>query len=446
MKKILLINPPNPPGYISNKDMMGGFGQLAKDKWLDRVPPLDLPSTAASLIQKGHHVEIIDCLGLELNLTKLVELIKKKSVDYVGIRSSTPTFYLDLEVAREIKKILSVPIIIFGSHISVFADKTINCPEADAIIVGEPELTFVEIAEKGFENTPGVWYRKGNEIFKNEKRNILENLDELPFPAWDLMPWNKYNVGEYLRNLTPSFLMQTSRGCPYGCMYCPYPIAQGLRWRPRSSENVLKEIHYLKDKYGMNSVLFRDAIFTLDRNRTIKICEGIITENLKFSWRCETRADRLDEELIKLMAKAGCIGINMGVESASERVCKSSNRKYIPLTHIKKLIKCCRKNGIEVYLFFIIGLKGDNVFSITKTIYSALRLNATFTQFTVVSPYPGTDIEKWARENNYVINEKWDHITGWDATMRNDKLPLWAIKSFHKAANALIFIKEKISK
>lgn len=432
---ITIVNPPNPPDSVSNKDMMGGMGQTYAPSARQKIPPIDIPYAAAVIRSSGAPVQVIDCLGCDWDLSRLILELHEQKPNMVAIRTSTPTFDWDMRVAHIIKMVMETKIIIFGSHVTIFPDQTIQQPYVDAIILGEPELTFLDIAKQaGFSNCQGVWYKEGDKVVRNEARKPFESLDKLPFPAWDLMPYQAYDGIELMRNLKPFVTILTSRGCPYGCAYCPYPVTQGRKLRVRSPKNVVAELEWLAQTLGVKAVLFRDPEFALQRERVVGICEGILERGLHLAWRCETRMEDMDEPLIALMAKAGCIGLNMGVESADEEVLRNVKRKTMPFEDRLKVIRACRKHGLETFCFFVLGLPGETRASALRTIDYALKLNPTFLQFTVATPYPGTELRSWAERKGFIENEALSAITGYNVAMRNEHMTVDEIRQLQAYA------------
>jgi anaerobic magnesium-protoporphyrin IX monomethyl ester cyclase len=420
---IAIVNPPNPPEAVSNKDTMGGLGQLYPLGTKHSMQPLDIPYTAAVLRDKGVPVDVLDCLGCDWELSELILRLQDQKPGLVAIRTSTPTFDWDMRVARIIKMVTNSKIVVFGPHVTLFPRQVIRQTFVDAIVLGEPELTFLDIAERGlFSGCKGVWHKEGGDIARNGTREPIENLDQLPFPAWDSMPYQAYEGGALMRNLAPFVTALTSRGCPHGCAYCPYPVIQGRKLRVRSPENVVDELEWLANGLGVRAVLFRDPEFALHRDRVVGICEGILERKVRLAWRCETRMEDLDEELIALMAKAGCIGINMGVESADEQVLRNVKRRAIPSEQAAKAVRACKKNGIEAFCFFILGLPGETRESALRTIDYALKLNPAFVQFTVATPYPGTELRAWAESKGFIENDTPTAMTSYEVAMRNEHM------------------------
>ena len=435
---ITLINPPNPPNRVSNKDMMGGFGQCYPPECEVKVPPIDLPYISAVLRESGIDVRVIECLGSSISTEKLLQELENSQKDLICIRTSTPTFLWDIEVAKKIKGKIGSHIVFFGPHVGVAPDDIIKSPYVDALVIGEPEYIIRNIAVNGFKKVLGVWYKEDEKIIKNKPEAFIENLDELPFPAWDLLPSAEYTIGDLMPEGKPTLFLQTSRGCPFGCSYCPYPLAQGKKYRKRSPQNVLEEVAYLVKNFDVKNILIRDPEFTLDRDRVVEICEGLISVNYGFAWRCETRVDSLDESLIDLMKRAGCVGINLGIESKSEEVCKNVGRLPLKEEHTKNIIKKCRELGIHTFCFFIIGLPGDNIKTALDTIMYALDLKPDISQFTVATPYMKTKLHKWALDNNFIETFSLDGTTGYESLMRNENLSSREIQLLREGAQSML--------
>lgn len=431
---ILLINPPHPPGCISNKDTMGGFGQIYDDPLAATLPPIDMYYAGAVLRKNNISVKIIDCGPLTLSIEDLIATIKTDLPEIVGVRTSTPSYEWDLDIIEKIKNEINVQIVVFGPHATLFEQEIILNQSIDMVILGEPEYAFYDLAQKKREEIEGLVYKDSGVVFRNTMTRVIENLDELPFPAWDMIPIDSFSLGRYTNQQRPFFTILTSRGCPYGCKYCPYPVAQGKRWRVRSAVNVVEEIEYLIDRFGMQGLLFRDPEFTSDNSRIRAICEKIIEKKLLFSWRCETRADTVNQELLTLMAQAGCVGINFGVESVIDGVLEGAGRKKIALNYISEQVAICKKLGIDTFCFFIFGLPGDDAETILENINYALVLNPTAAQFTVFTPYFGTEMRLWYEERGFIEQGDVASMTSYKSIVRTERLTQSELQKFRDLA------------
>lgn len=427
---IAIVNPPNPCGAVSNKDTMGGLGQLYHAGTSHGFPPLDMLYAAAVLRSRGIPFQILESLGHKLDVTELIIRLEQQKPGVVAIRTSLPTFDWDMKIAQIVKWVLAAKILIFGPYATLNASRILQNPFVDALVLGEPELTLAEVAAVGgLEKCEGLWLKEPDGVTGYREREPVSDLDMLPFPAWDLVPYREYDGSELMRNKRPFVTILTSRGCPHGCFYCPYPVTQGRKLRVRSPENVVEELAWLKASLGVEAVLFRDPEFAFYRDRVTAICEGILKKGIRLCWRCETRIEDLDEEIIRLMARAGCIGINMGIESADESVLKSLRRKPVSLQKAQSVIRACRENDIQSFCFFILGLPGESREAALRTVRLALKLNPAFLQFTVATPYPGTDLSAWAEENGFIENHALSSMTSYETVMRNEHMSSSEIRS-----------------
>jgi anaerobic magnesium-protoporphyrin IX monomethyl ester cyclase len=231
--------------------------------------------------------------------------------------------------------------------------------------------------------------------------------------------------------------MLTSRGCPFGCNYCPYPVGQGLLWRYRSAENVVNEIEHLIRDFHVEYILFRDPLFSANKKRVAAICEEIIRRGLKVQWRCETRIDCLDEPTIELMARAGCTGVNFGVESIDPQIQKNVERKPISEEQFVETVDLFRKYNIRTFAFFVVGLPGDTIDTILRTIRFGLTLKASWIQFTVATPFIGTKLHDWAVDHGFVQADHYKIISSHEGSMGNENLSPSQVHQLHRFAQIL---------
>ena len=428
--KTIIVNPPSPPGFVSNKDSMGGFGQLYPIG-APPFPPLDMVYLASYLIEKKVPIDVFECLGLTLTKEQLVEKldslyrqIGNKPI-LVVIRTSAPTLDWDISVCQGIKERMNnIAIGIYGAVVPLVTWRIKNENSIDYIIGGEPDDIVYELITGCPEtDIQGLTFRKNGSWVENSNRILFKDLDLLPFPKWEIFPYKAYTLPKSSTTSGMSFLpMLTSRGCPFGCDYCSYPVGQGLYWRFRSSKNVADEVEHLVNVLGIQYIIFRDPVFTLNEKRVIEICEEIKRRKLNFKWKCETRLDCLNEETLIAMAKAGCDGINCGIESVDTEVQANVGRKPIAKGQVIKTIALCRKLGIKTFCFFIIGLPGDTLQSILESISFGIDLRPNWIQFTAASPFIGTKLREWAVSKGFVAEDKYAYINCHEVTMGNENL------------------------
>ena len=255
-EKIILVNPPSPVGYVANRDSMGGFGQLfAEDATI--LPPLDLVYLAGYLASKTVSLVVLEAEGLGLNAIELAERVAAASDSkpaLVVVRTAAPTLDDDLAACALVKKAQSaVRIAVYGAVVSHVGKRLERDAALDYIVQGEPDETVWELVSGRTESEiPGLTYRVDGKWIVNPPRPFEKRLDEIPFPKWELFPYQKYAIPQSSAAGDLPFLpMLTSRGCPFGCHYCPYPVGQGIPWRFRSPQNVVDEIEHLVKDLGI---------------------------------------------------------------------------------------------------------------------------------------------------------------------------------------------------
>ncbi len=439
--KAILVNPPNPHGYVSNKDSMGGFGQLYP-AGAPPFPPLDMPYLAAVLTAHGKGVEILEAGALHWSLEALCDAVaaRQDPDTLVVVRTSLPTIDWDLEVCVALRQRgRAARIAIYGPVIKPLLWRVQRDQAVDFAIIGEPDHPVVELLDGvPAGQIAGLVWRDDAGWHRNEERKFEKNLDAIPFPRWDLMPVDSYRIPRSSVAGTMRFLpMLTSRGCPFGCNYCPYPVGQGLPWRYRTPQNVVDELEHLVRDLGVEYVIFRDPLFSAQKRRVAEICEEIVRRGVKVHWRCETRIDCLDEPTIAIMAKAGCTGVNFGVESSDPEIQKNAERKPITEQQFVETIALLRKHGIATFAFFVVGLPGDTVDTILTTIAFALKLKASWTQFTVATPFIGTRLHDWAVEQGLVAKDHYHIISSHEGSIGNENLSPRQVHLMHRFAQIL---------
>jgi anaerobic magnesium-protoporphyrin IX monomethyl ester cyclase len=217
------------------------------------------------------------------------------------------------------------------------------------------------------------------------------------YPAWEYWPVNKFSYYPSL-GARPAVPVLSSTGCKYRCSYCPYFAFYGP-WEGRDPKNVLAEIDHMTGRFGIKGIVFRDPLFTADRDRTIEICRGM----KDIEWACETRLENIDEPLIDIMANRGCKAIHLGIESESDAVLALANRSNPPFERQKRLIDYCDQRGIKVNCFFIFGLLGETEMTAEETITKAITLNPNVAEFFIAQPYPGTKLYNQIEKRLYAF-------------------------------------------
>lgn len=439
--KVVVVNPPSPPGYVANRDSQGGYGQLYP---LGATIPiaLDIPYLLAYLARHSIPVEALEAQGLDLTDGQLSKRVQEIAGGdgreiLVMVRVAICCLDWDLSVCAAIRRAAPrIALGIFGPVIPEIQKRIEREDCLDYYVEGEPDATVQELAAgHPPENIPGLHFRKDGGWHHNPGRPLAKDLDGLPFPDWKLLPYHRYTLPRSSTTKASAFLpMLTSRGCPFGCHYCPYPVNQGLPFRFRSPANVVDEIEHLVKDLGIEYILFRDPMFSLRQNRVIAICDEIRRRKLAVRWKCETRIDCLNEATLNAMAAAGCEGINFGIESVEVEIQSNVGRKPITDRLILDTMALCRKLHIKTFCFFIIGLPGDTVETILKSIAFAIRLRPNWVQFNAATPLIGTKLRAWAVAQGLATDDDYTYRHCHEATIGNENLTKEQISALYRFA------------
>jgi len=399
---------------------------------------LGLGYLATSLESRGDKVKILD-IGIqgesEKKISKFIELF---SPDVVGITVQTHNYSKALMIAGLVKRLNpKCPVIMGGPHPSVLTEDTLSEPTVDIVVRGEGDITIVELMDclehgGGLDSVRGISFKKNDVIIHTEDRPFIKDINTIPFPAWHLFDMDGYLAKIKGCKVAP---VLSSRGCPYKCIFCYRGPAAGKIFRPRVPENVINEIEQLKNRYGIGDILFVDDTFTLNQKRAEKICDLLIEKKLGISWRCQTRADCLNIDLLRKMKLSNCIDISMGVESGNRQILAATQKQKKNTNYnkelningflqnqesnesiedksykeiVKKAFNMAAEVGISTSATFIIGLPGDTKESVQETIDFAKELNPNHAIFYAAMPYPGTELAQTIKERGGKLPENWD--------------------------------------
>jgi anaerobic magnesium-protoporphyrin IX monomethyl ester cyclase len=389
MADIVFTTPP-----VTLKERYGKLSGAA-----NTLPSLGILYLAAVLRKEGFSVSVIEASSLKLSLKRLIEEIIKERPKYLGISATTLSIFNASVLAEEIKKIdETIKILVGGPHITADPEKTLELFSSfDIGVIGEGEETIKEllhVLERGgnLSDVNGITSRYGEKILKTPHRKFLDDLDKLPFPAWELLrdfPEKYYPPPFRFRKL-PAVYIVTSRGCPYKCIFCDRSVF-GNKCRGHSAQYILELIEYLHKKFGIREILIEDDTFVTLKKRLIEVCEGIINRGIKISWSCLGRADSVTPEILHLMKRAGCWSISYGIETGDEEVMKFIG-KNLTLDKIENAVRWTRKAGILSKGFFIMGHPIDTHDTIKKTINFALKIPLDDISVSMMTPFPGSKL------------------------------------------------------
>jgi anaerobic magnesium-protoporphyrin IX monomethyl ester cyclase len=277
---------------------------------------------------------------------------------------------------------------------------------ADFIISGEPEEAFTRLM-------------RGDQLSGVRPSEELDDLDSLPFPRWDLLAGPRRRaVPLFVRPLHGGFPLLASRSCPEFCTYCPHRILS--TYRTRSVGSVVDEIEDLCARYPRPYVIFRDPLFTQDRDRCLALSDEILSRGLRVRFECETRLDRLDEDLIDRLHAAGLRAMTFGVETDSPETLRKVARRPIPPRQQSAMVEHCRRRGIVTGAFYVLGFLQDDWSSVAATIAYSVELGSTVAQFKLLTPYPATAL--WKQMAPLVEEQDWQKFDGFTPTFRHPNL------------------------
>ena len=397
-------------GYGTGNDFGNSFFSKLINKFVSKMiamPPMYSIYVYSIIKSKGHEV----CYSRDIN-----DNAKILEADYVVM----PTSIIAHETEKKILHLLTKKdkkIFLIGIFSNVMK-KEYDVPNS-YIVQGEPENFFLNLNYN--QNELDLYFKEGSSQ-RNSSNGMVANIDELPFPDWSdyvkAYPLKNNFVGFNSKIAIP---LLATRGCPYSCFhYCTYPLQQGRKIRHRSVENIVKEMKYWIKNLKTNKFIFRDPVFSIDRRHTVLLCETIIKENLKIEFLIETHLKNLDDELIKLLKRAGLKMVYVGIESSDVNVLKDINRFTVNNDQQYQVIEKLSKNGIYVKSMFMFGSPEDTEETIKKTIQYSKFLPNQLVQFSVFTPYPGTPV--YNEFKNKIVLHKLEKYNQYNLVYKHNSL------------------------
>jgi len=439
--KILIINPPG----------ISGIGFVREGRCEQRLSsyqyvllPVSLPSIAAVLREKDFDVKIIDAVAENITWNELNKRITSFNPRLIILNVSTVTFEGDMSVAQRIKELSpKIHLNVIGVHVTAMPQEALSYA-VDSVTRGEPEITILKLAQaiqdkQNLSHIKGLSYKTNRGIFHNPDRPFIANLDQLPFPARDLVKNEKYLMA---MSEKPHTVLLSSRGCNQNCIFCTARQYYGNKLRLRSAQNVAQEIEEIKNKYHIDYITMWSDTFTLNKKFVIDLCQEILKRKLKISWMCNSRVDTIDQEMLTIMKKAGCIGIAFGVESGVQKILDKCGKR-IKLSQIKRAFQLMKKVGIESLAHFILGLPGETKTTIKKTIKFAKKLDPDYVQFYCAIPFPGTPLYRLAQKENWLTTSKWEDFEINRAILETPSLSKKGLEKSRKRAYISFYLRPR---
>ena len=402
---LVLINPPT-----SFEQLFGNWDLSAVDTY---CAPLGLLYLASYIREHGHEIYIIDVPALKLSLEDTLNLVLSYKPDLVGLTAMTINILNANDIAEALKRNgLAAPIVIGGPHFTATPVETLQRFSAiDYGVVGEGEITFLELTQNLSNNGSvkgllGVVWRDANgNIILNSPRPMIQDLDTLPLPAWDLLPNfpDAYPHNALETKRLPAASIMTSRGCPHKCTFCDRAVF-GSVIRGHSPEYTLEMIRHLKNNYGIKDLMILDDNFLLGKKKLFHICDSIIEENMDLKWYCLSHVKFMTEDRLRKIKEAGCWTMEVGIESGCERILKLLKRNT-PKTQIAEAIKRAKNEGIKIKGNFIFGLPTETKESLEETIQFATSIDISLFQQNFLTIWPGCELSEYADQYGYTERE-----------------------------------------
>jgi radical SAM superfamily enzyme YgiQ (UPF0313 family) len=368
---------------------------------------------AAVLRKKGHHIQVIDADAHAFSPEQMKTLLKKLDYDVVATGGLATTFKFVKELCDEVKRIRPDVKIIAGGHfISPSPEVVMNSTKIDIGVLGEGEETTLELVEaldrnEGLHGIPGLVFKEGTKLIRTKSRDVIQDLDSLPFPARDLFyadeVYSKYSFSGSVFGARRTLSILTGRGCPYQCTFCSYE----RRARMRSVDNVLAEIEELRGRYHIEALDIQDELFILNKARATEFCEKLMRKNWNLRWMACGRVNMVDKELLKLFKRAGCVFLGYGIESGDENVLERMKKGITPEQTVSA-VRWAREAGIEPGGSFILGMPGEDHTTVRNTVKLYKEINNYRNhayEFFFATPYVGTELYDEMRSKGRITDE-----------------------------------------
>lgn len=415
--KVLLLNPPFLPKFSrqSRSPCVTKGGTL--------YYPYFLAYCAGAVEKTGFETKLIDAVANGWSREQTARFAKEFSPDLIVIDTSTPSIVNDMQVADALKDILpDSHITLVGTHPTALPEETLKKCKADSVCRGEYDYTVRDLAiamekKKDLKSVEGLSLNRNSKIIHNAQRELIKNLDELPFVSEVFMKhFGKDGMKKYFYPSLrwPQITILTARGCPYSCAFCNSPFKHS--YRPRFIENVIAELEYIqKEMPFVREIMFEDETFPAVKDRTIKLCNAMAERKIKLKWSANARVNT-DFETLKAMKKAGCRLLCVGFEASEKEVLDSVDKKTTKDMQLE-FMKNCNKAGILVHGCFVFGLISDTKETMRKTLEFAKQLNCDTVQLYPLMVYPGTAAYEWAKKKGFLKTEDYSEWLTKDGQM-----------------------------
>lgn len=367
---VLLVNPPSPAGVTANREGAGGLGAWSAGADGFLYPPHTLAHCAAVLRVRGWQARLLDAAGERLSVDAALARCAPAPAAIIAVHVAAISLDADIAFLNRLRALSPQGrLVAMGAGMALLAPRLLERTDVDHVLNGEPEamlpaLCLATSTVSAAERLRRVLSAADVSSDGMDRDGRVLDLDSLPHPAWDLAPLQRYGF----------LTVFGSRGCGDTCAYCPYALGQGRMLRVRHPSAVVAELRWLAATHRPARVIMRDPVFAAQRERVEQICRGLIDNNVRLAWECESRPEHFDRDLLRLMQRAGCTAVKIGLETTSESTLRAMRRigpqgsaqDYAART--AEVAAICRAVGIACRVFVMTGLPGQTDGDVTETI------------------------------------------------------------------------------
>lgn len=377
--------------------------------------PFTLAYGMSALEGRGVEAMILDAIAEEIDEEEYFRRVAEFGPDLVVNEMATASCHVDLAVAARVKEQTGARIAMCGPHPSALPGEVLANDCVDFVLIGEIDASLPELVqamETGgpMDGIPGVAYRGADGAVRiGPKRELVEELDDLPHPHRASLPLQRYRVAGYP---PPVLYMYASRGCPYRCTYCLWPQTMygSGSYRVRNPRSVVDEIEEAERAFGpFRSIYFDDDTFNLGKRRMLELAMELESRSLALPWGCNARADQFDDESMRRLAAAGLFNIRIGVESGDPEILKRA-KKNLELDSVRSCIEMAHRAGVKVHVTFTVGLSGESWDSVERTVRFARSIRPDSVAFTITTPFPGTEYYDEVVREGYLETKDWSRF------------------------------------
>ncbi|MBF0353644.1 MAG: radical SAM protein [Alphaproteobacteria bacterium] len=414
---VLFVMPPT--------DLAASYGNL-KD-FANAAPSLGFAYMAANLQKNGYKVAILDGYSRQLSVQEVVAEVARQKPRLVGLTVLSTSAQVTEDICVGLRKAAPDILIVGGNtHCQVFYQDILERQVMDVIVFREGEHIMVRLmkaldAGEGLESVAGIAFQRQGQVVECPEDQFLNDLNDLPFPAWDLYDLDSYALDprgaakSKIGKPKPLQILGT-RGCPMACTFCSSRSerSQGTKYRMRSPENIVDEIEYMVNRYGANMFTFMDLSFPLVYKHAVAMCDDIIKRGLnkKIIWYSECRVKPLHEDIFQKMRDAGCVRVSFGIESMNDETL-ARIRKGFTANDVRKACAAAHRAGLEIDGMFMLGLPDETQEMALNTAREACKLPVRFAIFNLFTPYPGSELYDELMAAGEIKFARWSDFTSY---------------------------------